>query len=138
MVVVLTLITGQVAIRVPRASSKGDDFRDVSSQRLIIWVHLTSHVYQSFQREASRWSIFDHPNLLPLWGIIDFQNRLCAVSPWMANGTAIDFVRRHSNIDFLKMLSEITEGAWSSHPFRCPASPSLSVNGVNLTLLAIV
>jgi hypothetical protein len=32
----LTLITGQVAVRVPRASSKGDDFRDVSSQRLII------------------------------------------------------------------------------------------------------
>jgi hypothetical protein len=96
-------------------------------------------VCQRFQREASRWGIFDHPNLLPLWGIIDFQSRLCAVSPWMANGTAIDFVNKHSNVDFLKMLSEITEGAWSSHPFRFPPSPSLRtrVIGIHLTLFSI-
>ncbi|KAJ2918084.1 hypothetical protein MD484_g2342, partial [Candolleomyces efflorescens] len=91
---------GQIAIRVPRALSRSDDFRD------------------RFEREASLWGPFDHPNLLPLWGIIDFQSRLCAVSPWMANGTAIEFVNRHSNVDFFQMLSEITEDLRKEQEFR--------------------
>jgi serine/threonine protein kinase len=50
--------------------------------------------------------------VLPLQGIVynEKDTGLFAVSPWMPNGTAIDFVKKHPHPNVPKMLSEIAEG----------------------------
>ncbi|RXW24190.1 hypothetical protein EST38_g1647 [Candolleomyces aberdarensis] len=72
-------------------------------------------VQKNFQREVSLWRAFDHPNVLPLYGIVYIGKHLYSVSPWMKNGTAIDFVRKYPQANVLKMLSEVAEGLTYLH-----------------------
>lgn len=79
--------------------------------------------FQRFRREVSLWATFDHPNLLALCGVADIQGHLCAVSPWMANDTAIEFVKMNSEVDVVKILSEVAEGRWSFPPLSLSPLP---------------
>ncbi|KAJ3548437.1 hypothetical protein NMY22_g1270 [Coprinellus aureogranulatus] len=82
----------EVAVRLPRTLSD------------------TAVVRKKFQDEVEIWRTFDHPNVLPLYGITYIGNHLYSVSPWMKFGTAISFVEREPQTNVLKLLSEITEG----------------------------
>ncbi|RXW17474.1 hypothetical protein EST38_g8391 [Candolleomyces aberdarensis] len=67
-------------------------------------------VRKDLQQEVSMWRNFDHPNVLPLYGVVYIRQHLYSVAPWMTNGTAINLVQKRPQTNVLKMLSEIAEG----------------------------
>ncbi|KAJ3563661.1 hypothetical protein NP233_g8798 [Leucocoprinus birnbaumii] len=51
---------------------------------------------KSFMREIVIWGQLEHPNILPFYGVYHLDNaeqRICLVSPWMENGTLVDFLK---------------------------------------------
>ncbi|KAF6759146.1 kinase-like domain-containing protein [Ephemerocybe angulata] len=58
----------------------------------------TKRLLRVFAREAIVWSLLEHENLLPFYGIYnlnDASKRICLISPWMENGCIGDYLRRH-------------------------------------------
>ncbi|KAF8192687.1 hypothetical protein K438DRAFT_1472654, partial [Mycena galopus ATCC 62051] len=53
-----------------------------------------SDLRQKFCSEALVWKDLHHPHILPFLGIEKdcFPSSLCMVSPWMENGTVINYV----------------------------------------------
>ncbi|CAE6411683.1 unnamed protein product [Rhizoctonia solani] len=47
----------------------------------------TSESIRDAARELHTWSKCDHPNVLPLYGLVTFRSRIGMVSPWMSEGT---------------------------------------------------
>ncbi|PPQ72493.1 hypothetical protein CVT24_003256 [Panaeolus cyanescens] len=81
-----------VALRLPRALTDNQD------------------VQKRFIREVSVWRELEHPNIVPLYGVVYIEDQLFAVSPWMDNNTSISYVVRYPNCDRLKVLNEAAEG----------------------------
>lgn len=50
-------------------------------------------------------SILRHPNVLPLLGVTITENRLVMVSDWMEDGNVDDFMKAHTDINRLKLVS---------------------------------
>ncbi|QRV99284.1 kinesin light chain [Ceratobasidium sp. AG-Ba] len=50
-------------------------------------------------REIYTWSQLQHKNVLPLLGIAMFQDQIAMVSPWMENGTLMDYIQRHPSVE---------------------------------------
>lgn len=65
---------------------------------------------QRFEREVSVWRQLVHPSIVPLYGVAKIGEHMYSVSPWMDNGTAIDYVQEYPECDRLKMISEIVAG----------------------------
>jgi serine/threonine protein kinase len=52
-----------------------------------------SSIYiQEFSREALICRQLCHPNVLPFFGVYNFDDRLCLVSPWMEDGHIMKFL----------------------------------------------
>ena len=51
------------------------------------------------------WKFLQHPNVLPLIGVIVTETQFAAVSEWMVNGNVNDFVKAHPEIDRLTLVS---------------------------------
>ncbi|KAJ7577245.1 kinase-like domain-containing protein, partial [Mycena floridula] len=72
----------------------------------------------NFCREAQTWYRLQHQYILPFYGVDaeNFPRQPCMVSPWMANGTVMDFLEKRPkfNVDKLVsgfyMLYEIAQG----------------------------
>ena len=72
-------------------------------------------------RGFQRWKDFDHPNVLPLLGIVkNFQDGIALVSPWMSNGAIDYYLRDNPTVDRLKLVCTETQG---SYPF----SPEINI-----------
>ncbi|KAK7055191.1 kinase-like protein [Favolaschia claudopus] len=69
-------------------------------------------IHLKFCREALIWKELQHPYILPLVGIDrdSFPNSLCMVSPWMEQGTAINYLKEHGHDTVDKLLHEIACG----------------------------
>ncbi|TFK26396.1 ras GEF [Coprinopsis marcescibilis] len=98
----LTDLTGQVTKESEHAVFIGT-YNDVFKGR---WLGKEKH----FKREVSIWRKFDHPNILPLFGIAYVGDHVFSVSPWMEGGTAINYVQENPACNRLKLLSEIVIG----------------------------
>ncbi|TDL17290.1 kinase-like protein, partial [Rickenella mellea] len=62
-------------------------------------------------RELGSWAMTDHPNVLPLLGYCaEFDKSLRMVSPWMSNGTVLDFVQKHEDADPMKLIEGMARG----------------------------
>ncbi|KAJ7607401.1 kinase-like domain-containing protein, partial [Roridomyces roridus] len=68
-------------------------------------------------REALVWKDLIHPNILPFIGIDrdTFSSSLCMVSPWMVNGTVLQYLQDHGRVNVDRLLSEIAEGIQYLH-----------------------
>lgn len=57
-------------------------------------------------KEAMIWRQFDHPNVLPFYGICieEFSPRMAMVSPWMNNEGLMKYLTKHPNIDRIAMV----------------------------------
>lgn len=63
---------------------------------------------QTIQREAKIWAKLDHPNILSFIGTSDvFQPQLALISPWMENGTVIQYVKINAGVDRRKLVCAI-------------------------------
>jgi serine/threonine protein kinase len=48
-------------------------------------------------REIFTWQSLDHPHVLPFMGVLSFgPSGPCMVSPWMHNGTLINYVKNNN------------------------------------------
>lgn len=74
--------------------------------------HWAKSVEQKIDREMRLWSKVDHGNILAFLGFCFFPNvsyvggsaQLSLVSPWMKNGTAVDYVRNNPEADRIAIV----------------------------------
>jgi len=97
-----------VAVKVVRTYSNSDlqkivgvSYRPYSlSARLLL-----THAVQRFCKEVVIWRTLQHPNVLPLVGVIMSESQFAMVSDWMGNGNINDFVKAHPDADRLRPVS---------------------------------
>ncbi|KAJ7880785.1 kinase-like domain-containing protein [Mycena olivaceomarginata] len=72
----------------------------------------TQRTRLQFCKEALIWEGLHHRFILPFLGIDNetFPSSLCMVSPWMKNGTVLEYLRDHSLGDVDRLLLETAEG----------------------------
>ncbi|CAE6423353.1 unnamed protein product [Rhizoctonia solani] len=66
-------------------------------------------------RELHTWSKCKHPNVLPLYGLATFRDRIGMVSPWMSKGTLPQYLKTNPNADRRDMCVQICEGLTYIH-----------------------
>ncbi|CAE6434943.1 unnamed protein product [Rhizoctonia solani] len=66
-------------------------------------------------RELHTWSKCKHPNVLPLYGLATFRDRIGMVSPWMSKGTLPQYLTANPNADRRDMCVQICEGLSHMH-----------------------
>jgi hypothetical protein len=56
--------------------------------------------------ETLFWRYLDHQHLLPLLGVSQdaMAPRLSLVTPWMANGNMLEYLREHDDVDELPLV----------------------------------
>ncbi|KAF9496038.1 kinase-like protein [Pleurotus eryngii] len=60
---------------------------------------------QRFEREINLWAELKHGHILPFYGIVtDLGNHIHMVSPWQANGNALEYTIAHPDVDRLRLL----------------------------------
>ena len=50
------------------------------------------------------WRTLQHPNILPLIGVMMSESQFAMVSDWMTNGTINDFVKAYPDADRLELV----------------------------------
>jgi len=66
-----------------------------------------NEVAKAFSREAVTWAHLSHPHVLPFYGIFhvnESRSRIGFVSPWMENGTIVEFLRKNPCHDRLILV----------------------------------
>ncbi|KIY67802.1 kinase-like protein, partial [Cylindrobasidium torrendii FP15055 ss-10] len=63
-------------------------------------------------REALVWYQLRHPNILPFVGIneVSFYPRFCLISPWMANGSIMNYIAKNPTCDRLHCVFDVARG----------------------------
>ncbi|KAJ7718711.1 kinase-like domain-containing protein [Mycena metata] len=74
-------------------------------------------VLKEFSREALIWGQLCHPNLLPFFGLYKMEDRLCLVSPWMANGNIMQYLSNESPniVRRLSLILDVAHGLQYLH-----------------------
>lgn len=70
---------------------------EVSIKMVKVYQRGGSSASKEFTKEALIWRQLNHPNVLPFYGVYywdDSHSRLCLVSPWMAQGNVVDYLRK--------------------------------------------
>ncbi|CAE6450696.1 unnamed protein product [Rhizoctonia solani] len=60
-------------------------------------------------RELYVWSKCKHPNILELFGVARYDNRVAMVSPWMVNGNLPWYLTRYPDADRLHLCAQIAD-----------------------------
>ncbi|KAG8687767.1 Adaptor for signal transduction, partial [Ceratobasidium sp. 394] len=88
---------GIVAIKCPRLYLQRDDAKG-----------------RKFLKHAARelyvWSRLKHDNILPLLGLAQYRDQMAMLSPWMDNGTLLDYIERNPTVDRCQLFIEVSEG----------------------------
>ncbi|CUA74882.1 Ephrin type-A receptor 3 [Rhizoctonia solani] len=66
-------------------------------------------------RELHTWSKCNHPNVLRLYGLATFRDRIGMVSPWMSKGTLPRYLRDNPNANRRDMCIQICDGLSHIH-----------------------
>jgi len=62
---------------------------------------------QRFYKEFVTWKALDHPNVLPLLGVM-IRDRFAMVSGWMANGNINQFVATHRDANRFELVGPLS------------------------------
>ncbi|KAJ6587624.1 kinase-like domain-containing protein [Mycena vulgaris] len=79
----------------------------------VSWPTDERHAWREFCSEALLWQCLRHPNIVPLIGVDteSFPLSLCMVSPWMKNGTVLQYLRDSGDIaTATRWIREIAQG----------------------------
>ncbi|KZT36422.1 hypothetical protein SISSUDRAFT_1049933 [Sistotremastrum suecicum HHB10207 ss-3] len=84
---------------------------------------LRGRLAQKIAREMKVWSKVTHENVLAFLGFCFFPNishtgssaQLSLVSPWMKNGTAVQFARANPTVDRLPIIRGVVDGLRHLH-----------------------
>ncbi|KAG8711233.1 hypothetical protein FRC09_020707 [Ceratobasidium sp. 395] len=66
-------------------------------------------------RELDTWSRFEHKNIVKLLGLSQFRDRMAMVSPWMENGSLLQYIERNPGVDRYQLCTDISEGVAYLH-----------------------
>ncbi|KAG8710660.1 hypothetical protein FRC08_016878 [Ceratobasidium sp. 394] len=61
-------------------------------------------------RELYTWSKCNHPNVLPLLGLVEFQGQIRMISLWLENGSLPLYLDKHPDIDRCSMSVLVCKG----------------------------
>ena len=87
-----------VAVKVSRSTISNREVRDrVSRTWPFSWFFLTAA--QEFCKEAVIWRHLQHPNILPLIGVVIGPERYSLISDWMDNGTINTFTEMNPDVN---------------------------------------
>lgn len=64
---------------------------------------------QDFCAEVLVWIQLHHDNILPLLGRVQYEATDCFLTPWMAGGSCVDYMRAHPDLDPLYILVVISD-----------------------------
>ncbi|KAG8791764.1 hypothetical protein FRC12_008185 [Ceratobasidium sp. 428] len=90
-----------VAIKTLRVSFDSDDEPDGLPKRAA--------------RELYAWSRCNHPNVLPLLGLVRFEGQIRMVSLWMENGSLPQYLKKHHDADRYDMSVHVSNGLGYIH-----------------------
>ncbi|KAG9044855.1 hypothetical protein FS837_007412 [Tulasnella sp. UAMH 9824] len=90
---------GRVALKRPRTGEKGYD--DV--------------VVRRFEREATTWRRLRHPHILKFVGTFKREGHIYFVSPFISNGTLVDYIVAHPDINRIRLLCETADAVQYLH-----------------------
>ncbi|KAG8908801.1 hypothetical protein FRB99_003039 [Tulasnella sp. 403] len=79
------------------------------------WEHLDYGDIQAFLREAGAWSTLNHNHLLRFIGVGMLDGHTYLVSPLVANGSIMTYLRREPNAYRLQLLREAADGITYLH-----------------------
>ncbi|KDQ52543.1 hypothetical protein JAAARDRAFT_50223 [Jaapia argillacea MUCL 33604] len=65
---------------------------------------------QAFFREAVVWKHLRHSNVIPFIGVYATPSEFNLISPWMANGDIISFLKANLDADWQNLVLDIVEG----------------------------
>ncbi|QRV89047.1 kinase domain protein [Ceratobasidium sp. AG-Ba] len=84
----------------------------IKSQRLFLSDQKT---LKRVARELHTWSRLKHPNVLELLGLALFRGHMAMVSPWMSNGTLLEYIHQHPHINRCRIALAVSEGVAYLH-----------------------
>ncbi|KAG6907606.1 hypothetical protein DXG01_008224 [Tephrocybe rancida] len=61
-------------------------------------------------KEVILWGQLSHPNVLPIYGVYRFQNRICLVSPWMEAGDIAQYLKDRPGADRVQLAFDVATG----------------------------
>ena len=61
------------------------------------------------------WKTLQHPNVLPLIGVMMSETRFAMISDWMVNGNITDFVKAHRGVNRLELVGRPFEVSCLHH-----------------------
>jgi len=59
---------------------------------------------QRFCKEVVTWRALQHPNILPLIGVMMTESQFAMISDWMENGSINEFVKANPDSDRLGLV----------------------------------
>ncbi|KIO23565.1 hypothetical protein M407DRAFT_77896, partial [Tulasnella calospora MUT 4182] len=72
-------------------------------------------LFQRFEREADTWRRLEHPHVLRFLGTFKPEGHLYFVSPFMQNGTLLEYVNDHPGVNRIKLLCETSDAVGYLH-----------------------
>ncbi|CAE6463150.1 unnamed protein product [Rhizoctonia solani] len=66
--------------------------------------------YKHTAKELHTWAKCQHPNILPLLGMVEFRDQIAMVSPWMKNGDLRNYLGQHPEADRCQLCYDICDG----------------------------
>ncbi|KAG8704265.1 hypothetical protein FRC11_010058, partial [Ceratobasidium sp. 423] len=91
------LVSGsKVAIKCPRSFNTSEDEG--------------REALKAIAKEGYQWSKHQHVNILEIFGLALFRNQIALVSPWMDNGTAINYVKKRPGVNRINLCSQVAQG----------------------------
>ncbi|KAJ7689637.1 kinase-like domain-containing protein [Mycena rosella] len=90
-------------------------------------------LFKSFAKEVLIWRQLRHPNILFLLGINveEFYPSFCLISPWLAQGTILEFLKKNPGHDRIRSVVEVCEGLKYLHD-RIPVVVHGDIRGANI------
>lgn len=108
-----------VAIKIFKINEGREDYDKIKIVRQIVlmfWAHvnfcpLIAYLLcpsQRFYKEAVLWKRLTHKNILPFLGVSRDVAELCLISPWMRNGSIVEYTRNNPHINPLELVCVIS------------------------------
>ncbi|KAG6907572.1 hypothetical protein DXG01_008409 [Tephrocybe rancida] len=86
------------------------DFQGQRTCLKVVRVHETSlvqHMTKTYAREAILWGQLSHPNVLPFYGLYEYQSRVAFVAPWAENGNLSIYLKRNPSANRILLVSTL-------------------------------
>ncbi|KAJ7578052.1 kinase-like domain-containing protein [Mycena floridula] len=95
----------------------------------------SEELWRDFCREALIWKQLSHPNLLPFLGanLSHFYPSLALVSPWMANGDIMEYLKRNPKHDRWLIIKEVAAAMLYLHEYS-PCVVHADIRGANILM----